>query len=752
MTKTCFILDELYPADRGGIARLMHNIILQAKAQDPALELHVVLARKKARNCPLTAYFADIASLHFFEPDIRIAERMGLADLRILSLLPKMAEPYQRGLRVLDTVLRANGACGGFDHIEIPDHLGLGAIILQAKRAGMAFADTEITCRIHSSLSVIIEAEPFYHPRSDWLAPRLEMERFSLQHADRVIAHLPAIADFNQQHFSFDEGWMRKVKVEFPPVIWPRPEATPRPSTGKDFIFTARFQPFKRPALFIKAAIILLDSRSDYSGNFRLISYGFDPEYIDALRLSVPSRHRDRITIETNVSAENRLAAISTGIVVQPSNFESLCALAYEVEAAARPLLLARDCLAFSQNSHWQDGKNCLMFEPDPQSLAQTMEAARNWQPQIPAFPAPDMPYFATRPGKPARARSASLAILVGPVNNLDTLAQLGQHLGPLRRVVGEIQAFGHADLQTEPASLQYHRLHDADFAGRQWLDLAKSLPAEAVILCQPDALPSQQFARTGAAIVAAGTAFSSQSRMEESQKLLAYPGKFPTLNSMEPRLCPPCIMLHKADLVLIDPLDERDIMARLIVRISESPLALQLSPMPYIRQTGPLPPAPDRRGMGYEGAAWACGARRIGVEPKNARQNGLLSPLALEIQLRGAANHTLDKGRACRLETGRPAAFSLTSDTEMTNAILAISAYNENDDREIEVSLHQAKPGIALELHQSGTGIRRLNPGQHYTMRWGPLWRTSHLTLVISSSSPAKLRLEAPFLLRSPK
>ncbi len=750
MTKTCFILDELYPADRGGIARLMHNIICQAKAENPALDLHVVLARKRG-SAELESYFADIASLHYFQPDIRIAERMGLADLRPQALLGKMVEPTQRALRVLDAVLQASAACGGFDHIEIPDHLGLGAMILQARRAGLAFANTEITCRLHSSLSAIIEAEPFYHPRSDWLAPRLEMERYSLEHADRVIAHLPCIADFNQQHFGFDAAWKSRVEVAFPPVIWPRPEAS-QPSKGKDFIFTARFQPFKRPMLFIKAAITLLDGGSDYSGNFRMISYGFDADYIDSLRLAVPTRYKDRITIETNVSAKDRLAAMASGIIVQPSRFESLCALAYEAEAAARPLLLARDCLAFGDNPHWRDGENCLMFDPGPQALAQTMETARQWQPKPRPAPPAAPPYFAAPVAKPPNASKAGVAILVGPVEDMESLAEIGKRLAPLLKFTQGIQTFGSKDLPDASDILPYHRLNEADFAGAQWRALAQSLPAEAVILCRPEALPSAQFVQTGAAVVAAGIAYSSQSRMEDTQKLLIYPGKFPTLNAMEPRLCPPCLMLDKADLALIDPLDERDLLARLILRLGGAGQELRLSPMPYIRETGPLPAPPGRRALGYEAAPWQAGLRRIGIEPKSSRQDPLLSPLPLALRLEGAVDLILTKAEPCGIDTHHAQAFTLNPDADMTRAILALTAYNESAESEIEVSLHQANPEPALKAHKEGRGLRRLKAGQSYTMRWGPLWRAAHLTLVVSSSIPAKLRLEAPILTRNPE
>jgi len=172
----------------------MHNIIQHAKQKNPGLDLHIVLARQKPADPALLAAFKNIATLHYLHPDTDIARRFGLEHLQATAIFDKHAAPFLRGMRVLGAVLEAERQCGGFDHIEIPDHMGLGTCVLQAKRAGFAFGTAEITCRIHSSLSAIISAEPFSHPRNGWLAPRLEMERYALQHADRVVAHLPTIA------------------------------------------------------------------------------------------------------------------------------------------------------------------------------------------------------------------------------------------------------------------------------------------------------------------------------------------------------------------------------------------------------------------------------------------------------------------------------------------------------------------------------------------------------------------------------
>ena len=43
MASVCFIVEELFPQDLGGIARLMHNIFHHAKLENPAAQIHVAM-------------------------------------------------------------------------------------------------------------------------------------------------------------------------------------------------------------------------------------------------------------------------------------------------------------------------------------------------------------------------------------------------------------------------------------------------------------------------------------------------------------------------------------------------------------------------------------------------------------------------------------------------------------------------------------------------------------------------------------
>jgi len=600
VTRTLFILDELYPVDRGGIGRLMFNIVQQAKQDTPALDLHILLGRpKSADHKAVTQALNGAAQVHYIESVADTSAWLGVKDItKSIATNQSLNQPFQNGLRLLGSALRVQDEVGVFDHIEIPDHMGIGAVLLMAREAGLAFQGAEITCRLHSSLSAIMAVEPFYHARSEWITPRVEFERYSLQHADRVVAHIPSIASLNCAHFGFGAAWMDKVEVAFPPAIWPAAALPPNPLPDEpDFIFTSRFQPFKRPDLFIKAACTFLDQNPDYSGKFRLISYGYNPEYIDSLRLMIPERFLHRITLEVNLPSDKRTEAMAGAIIVQPSIFESLCALAYEVAANQNPILLAQDCAAFGAFDRWIDGENCLLFAPTPAALAQTMEKAVGWRPSQPVNTTPDPAYFS----QPAQASSppkneGAPTVLVGPLlsdSDFSVFNDFAAQTG--------ISAIGYAPAQYRRAGFESVTWFDeGDYQGAQLRALAERFGL--VVLASPNALPTAEFLQAGANCTRSGLAFSAISKVQNPAQLNIYSGKMRSLLASDHRPCPPCIMLHRDDLSLIDPTDDQDINLRLLARLAESEVGLVLSPLPMVVETDPLAAQkPDRRLIGIE-------------------------------------------------------------------------------------------------------------------------------------------------------
>jgi hypothetical protein len=198
---------------------------------------------------------------------------------------------------------------------------------------------------------------------------------------------------------------------------------------SKDFIFSSRLQQFKRPDLFIRAAIVFLERHPDYDGTFRLVSYGWDQAYIDWLQGLVPPKHDDQIAFAFGASSEQRLDWLSNSIVVVPSDYESLCLFAYEAGAMGRKVILNRRCLAFGEGKRWREGENCMMFDGSVGDLVTVMEQALGWRPTSRVSLEADMPYWASGdfpPAAKARAvgepqrEAASLGVFVHGIESHD--------------------------------------------------------------------------------------------------------------------------------------------------------------------------------------------------------------------------------------------------------------------------------------------------------------------------------------------
>ncbi|TNE65705.1 MAG: hypothetical protein EP335_05095 [Alphaproteobacteria bacterium] len=391
MTRVCFVSNEIYPEHKGGIGRMLYNFAVRNAAADHPAELTLLMTWQPPK----------------VQASIRTAldglMQVAFCPLSLRDLLP-WGEDYERSnppqwhyghachqsLLFHGMLMRLEAAQGApFDDIEFPDYNGWGMAALEAKAAGLAYGDTRLVVRLHSTGGIIAAHQPWYHTPGHWQAAHDDMERQCLAKADLVVGHVGAVVEANRQFYGFPDSWADRCRIEFPPIRLDDAEIAAARLADKppvrDFIFSSRLQPFKQPDLFIKAAIGLLDARPDYQGRCRLISYGWDDDYITGLKALVPARFADRIVIETGVAPADRIKAIAGGIVVIPSNYESLCLFAFEASHLGATLVLNGACLAFADSSRWQAGGNCLTFDGTVPGLAATMATALDTAPMPPA-------------------------------------------------------------------------------------------------------------------------------------------------------------------------------------------------------------------------------------------------------------------------------------------------------------------------------------------------------------------------------
>ncbi|MFI3154965.1 MAG: glycosyltransferase [Methylococcaceae bacterium] len=379
----CFITNELHPFKPGGIGRLLYNFAVQNRDRGNGRcnFFFLVSSTDVPDTDSLEEYFAE----HDLGTVVATPKTFSFLGEYENRLFEAIAQGHSGPGRVRTSIEYYNGllyleAKYGIklDLIEFPDFAAWGFAALNAKRAGLAFANARIVVRLHSTQGIIYDAEPFYHPKGLGERSMMELERQCVEQADMLVSHLPVITQANQKYYAFGQAWSDKVVHEFPPIFLEDEEifAVNADAKTQNFIFSSRIQPFKRPDLFIKAAALFLDRQAEFQGKFYMVSYGWDERYISWLKGLIPQRHSKKVLFIFNAEANLRNRLLQESIVVVPSNYESLCVFAYESALRGSKLILNRQCLAFGEVDYWREGENCLQFDGTAEDLACVYEQA----------------------------------------------------------------------------------------------------------------------------------------------------------------------------------------------------------------------------------------------------------------------------------------------------------------------------------------------------------------------------------------
>ncbi len=375
--RVCIVTDELYPFTAGGIGRVVHNVLSDVINRGSRVELHLMFpGYLQVDVSSVQRYFggkvhAHVAPLRqagesawgpngLYPPPSAFTDSVWHAEsLDVLRAFEALAE---KGLN--------------FDVIEFPDYRGLAFCLLQQKKLGLGFAQTTVSVRLHSSYGIIQSFDPNTLELEN--LGRYELERKAMLDADRVVAHLPAIAEFNRHFYGFDEAWAKKVVVEFPPAIYPVPVRIegerPASSGRRDLVFLTKIQMFKRPDLFVRAAAMLMRMRPDFVGDAILICHSFWPEYEAEIRAIIPDELKARFHFRK--PGPERDALMRGNIVVIPSDYESLNLTAYEASWAGARVVLNGNALAFGPDSPFVDGESCYKFDGTVEGLVSALERA----------------------------------------------------------------------------------------------------------------------------------------------------------------------------------------------------------------------------------------------------------------------------------------------------------------------------------------------------------------------------------------
>lgn len=510
MATVLFITNELYPYDKGGIGRFIYNYCKWNTRQKVPSDLHVLYTRRTmfAEN------WSDSDELDFVlhtASDLPIipqeidALNVCLDSVTMSELVTESQELANLIAQICEKVDHK------FDYIEFPDFRGLALAAIRQKKTGAeVFSSSQIVIRLHSAMTLIQIDEGAYHKPSEWFAAVSDAERYCLANADLVVGHLSSIIEYNQRIFGFSGSWVQKTICEFPPIFLSDKESMAASksvgviqetsSAGRLFVFSSRFQIFKRPDLFIDGAICYLERNPQTTDKFVLTSYGWDKSFIQLLRRRIPDCYRGHIIVRTDQTHDQRINTLNAGIVVIPSTYESFCIFAYESLLLGRRVILNAKCKAFGLNPFWQENVTCKFFDGTPEGMANTFEKIDEFElPGIPALPQ-TRPYWLKRPPAitlPSSKPSIDL-LLVNPVGSV--AEAIAAALGFLECSViktAHVLLRGHRPLprvEDCPEKILIHRIFSDDVTDSDVSNILTKCSGDLILLTETNTAPTVEW------------------------------------------------------------------------------------------------------------------------------------------------------------------------------------------------------------------------------------------------------------------
>src|SRR5262249_26867592 len=160
------VTNELFPIQAGGIGRLMYNFAVHNHNLGSGVRIWLLLPSSFAADAlpRVEATYADLAIVHRAKPLVQRSEQLAQLAARLPAQSWAFDQAYRTSLEYYLALLDAEQRHGSpFDIIEFPDYGGWAGAAMAAKRTGLAFRETIIAARLHSTLGLITHHERFYH-------------------------------------------------------------------------------------------------------------------------------------------------------------------------------------------------------------------------------------------------------------------------------------------------------------------------------------------------------------------------------------------------------------------------------------------------------------------------------------------------------------------------------------------------------------------------------------------------------------
>lgn len=366
-TMIVFVTTELYPFTSGGIGRVIGNILSTA-IQEERDKIFILNAGEKINLSQFSVIYPGVQLINIEDYEYCDFDRAGR------HYPPKWAFTdtiwHWKSVYVMQVLRNLEINFGSFEYIEFPDWGGLAFSTVQEKLLGLAFVNSIIGVRLHSTDSILASLED-RHIDSQTLCLH-DLERKSLADCDLVIAHLPDIADKIKSFYGFtDSIWNDKILIQSCPVVIDGTIASSSSTINEytPIVFSSKIQSFKRPEVFIRGCVGFLRERPTYQGSIMILAHAFDMDYLNRVKQLIPEDLKNRFVFDGNASSSMRNKIISRSICIFPTIYESFCLAAYEASMMGALCILNFQNPAFGEKTPWKDNINCLKFDGTVEGL-----------------------------------------------------------------------------------------------------------------------------------------------------------------------------------------------------------------------------------------------------------------------------------------------------------------------------------------------------------------------------------------------
>jgi glycosyltransferase involved in cell wall biosynthesis len=368
MKNICFVSNEIFPATKGGIGKLLFDTISRLDVNGTIkITLLLVVPQDQYQE------FNDYANKNFKNTRVFSVDRI-LSNIDPVNDIPVWGfhfEEYYLSYRIFQA-LKVLLYTEGIDTIEFCDYLGLGFVTIKWKKlVGKEFENIFIQLRLHGSRELCEVSDNQVSYKKAQLV-NYHMERYCLEYCDEWIVPSRSLAEYYLTYYEIRDKESKIAVPAFQKIGKGLTHQRKKKGTIR-VLFYGKIQKLKGVDSFIKAALMVLEKTNEKI-EFHIyghsVAYNGSGSYEKQIKKQIPEHLSKYFSFKGRVNIkELESIAHQYTIAVIPSIFETFCLAAHELNWIGIPLIV-NNIPGFSD---YFNDKNSYKYNGTAKNLAETI-------------------------------------------------------------------------------------------------------------------------------------------------------------------------------------------------------------------------------------------------------------------------------------------------------------------------------------------------------------------------------------------